>query len=73
MQPMQDDPNVEHLHRLADNYWAALNAAKAARDKLDAVVQELKKAGYSYPFLAAETGLAQGTIQNIVAKGETNG
>lgn len=70
---MTDDPNVQQLHELADQYWAALNETKKARDKLDAVVQEMKKAGYSYPFLAAETGLAQGTIQNIVAKGETNG
>lgn len=62
------DPNITTLNEMADAYRRALSDAKHLRDKLDAYIQELKREGYSYPTLARESGLAQGTIQNIVAK-----
>lgn len=65
---MPPDCNIETLHELADQYRAAQAETKRVRGKLDAYIQELKRAGYAYPLLAKESGLAQGTIQNIVAK-----
>lgn len=62
------DHNIKHLHKLADAYRAAELKTKRARDVLDAYIQELKRNGYPYATLAKHSGLAQGTIQNIVAK-----
>lgn len=68
MTPPATDPNITQLHQLADQYRTAEETTKKTRATLDALVQEMKKMGYSYSTLARETGLAQGTIQNIVAK-----
>lgn len=65
------DPNIDHLHDLADEYWAADAEAKRIRLTLDAYIQQLKRRGYSYPVLSRESGFAQGTIQLIVAKENT--
>lgn len=65
---MSEDENIAKLHDLADKYWAADDHAKLMRKKLDTHIQNLKRAGYSFPVLAKNSGLSQGTIQNIVAK-----
>lgn len=70
MTPPAPDPNIEQLHQLADQYRAAEEETRNARQQLDLLIQEMKRNGYSYPTLAKESGLAQGTIQNIVAKEE---
>lgn len=63
-----EDQNLDKLHELSDQYWDAENRTKLMRKKLDTYIQELKRAGYSFPVLAKNSGLSQGTIQNIVAK-----
>jgi transposase len=65
------DPHLAELRKLAKKYQNAVKQAEAVRENLDTVIQELKRDGYSYPVLAKHTRLSQGTIQNIVAKGET--
>lgn len=54
------------LHQLADNYRAAQQHLANTRKLLDQEVIRLKRAGHSFPTLARESRLAQGTIQNIV-------
>lgn len=61
---MSDQFNL--LHQLADNYRLAQQQLADTRAELDREVIRLKHAGYSFPALARETQLAQGTIQNIV-------
>lgn len=68
MTPPAPDPNIDNLNQIAAEYHAAEETVKKIRVRLDALVQEMKKMGYSYSTLARETRLAQGTIQNIVAK-----
>lgn len=68
MTPPAPDPNIDQLRQLADQYREARAAKDHARMKLDAYIQELKNSGYPYRALAKHSGLAQGTIQNIVAK-----
>lgn len=63
-----NDPNFDTLHELAELYRQSEAETKRIRQRLDALIQELKREGYSFPVLARESGLAQGTIQNIVAK-----
>lgn len=65
---MAADPNIEHLHKLVEEYRASEAGTRTLRLKVDAYIQELKRMGYSYPMLARESGFAQGTIQLIVAK-----
>lgn len=67
-----EDPNIQQLHDLADEYWAADAEARRLRMTLDAYIQQLKRQGYSYPVLARESGFAQGTVQLIVAKDTTD-
>lgn len=62
------DPNIDQLHKLAEEYFDAEAESQRRRLILDAHIQQMKRDGYSYPVLARESGLAQGTIQNIVAK-----
>lgn len=63
---MPDD--TETLHQLAANYRAVEQALKHSRQQLDTHIQQLKRDGWAFRELAAETGLAQGTIQNIIAQ-----
>jgi hypothetical protein len=63
-----DDPNIKHLHRLVAAFRKSEAETKRHREQVDVYIQELKRQGYSYPVLARESGLSQGTIQNIVAK-----
>jgi len=63
---MPDD--TETLHQLAANYRAAEQAFKHSRQQLDAHIQQLKRDGWAFRELAKQSGLAQGTIQNIIAE-----
>jgi hypothetical protein len=62
------DPNIKHLQRLVAEFRESEAETRRRREQVDVYIQELKRQGYSYPVLARESGLAQGTIQNIVAK-----
>lgn len=62
---MPDD--TETLHQLAANYRAAEQALKHSRQQLDTHIQQLKRNGWAFRELAKQSGLAQGTIQNIIA------
>lgn len=68
MTPPETDPNIEQLHHLANIYRESEKETKLARQKLDRYIRQLKREGYPFSALAANSGLAQGTIQNIVAK-----
>lgn len=58
---------LRRLNELAAEYRRAQQAAKDVRRHLDQHIQDMKRAGYSFPVLARESGLAQGTVHNIVA------
>ena len=58
---------LRRLNELAAEYRRAQQAAKDVRRHLDQHIQDVKRAGYSFPVLARESGLAQGTVHNIVA------
>lgn len=60
------DP-IKTLHKLATNFRAAEQKAKESRAILNAHIQQMKLDGYTFPELAKESGLAQGTIQNIIS------
>lgn len=60
------DTNIEQLHDLAERYRKAKLAQAQAKRELWNYVRELKNQGYSYPALTKESGLARGTIQNII-------
>lgn len=64
------DPYLAKLRQLANEYHTATKQTESIRRRLDKYVQELKGEGYSYPVLAKNTRLSQGTIQNIIAKAE---
>lgn len=59
---------TQTLQKLTRNYRKAEQQLADARAQLDTQIQELKRAGWGFRELAAETGLAQGTIQNIIAQ-----
>lgn len=60
------DP-IKTLHKLAKNFRTAEQKAKESRAILNGHIQQMKLDGYTFPELAKESGLAQGTIQNIIA------
>ena len=64
---MESGREIRRLNELAAEYRRAQHAAKEVRQRLDEQIRAMKRAGYSFPVLAREAGLAQGTIHNIVA------
>lgn len=63
-----DDEQIAGLRALAEAWRAADRKATQARSALNAHIQKLKRGGAGFAELAATSGLAQGTIQNIVAQ-----
>jgi len=64
---MPPDPNIEQLHRLADNYRAAQEEAKRAQTQtVGASAGTANPPATATRHSARESQLAQGTIQNIV-------
>lgn len=61
------DEVLARIASLADEYHQQLETASKTRAKLNALIQWAKNQDYSYPELSKASGLAQGTVQNIVA------
>lgn len=65
---MEIDHHISRLHELADTYRLCVHETKKSRHQLNSQIQQMKRDGYTFPQLAKEAGLAQGTIQNIIAQ-----
>ena len=68
---MTKDHDITRLNQLAEQYWESEAETRRIKQQLDTQIQAMKRDGYSFRYLAQESGFGLGSIQKIIAKDHT--